>query len=89
LHEWREGRDTTLAIKASLADEQPHPADELIVALAEDPRASTSEVEIPDTQSMELDDELDEAEVPETPPEEMVMDWEADEGGDGSAYMLT
>ena len=89
LHEWREGRDTTLAIKASLADEQPHPADELIVALAVDPRASTSEVEIPDTQSMELDDELDEAEVPETPPEEMVMDWEADEGGDGSAYMLT
>jgi sentrin-specific protease 7 len=79
LHEWREGRDTTLAMKASLAEAPLHPTDELLDALGEDPQASASAVEIPDTQPMEVDDEHD-AEVPETPPAEMVMDWEADEG---------
>jgi sentrin-specific protease 7 len=80
LHEWREGRNTTLAMKASLAEAPPHPTDELLDALGEDPQASAPGVEIPDTQPMEVDDEHDDAEVPETPPAEMVMDWEADEG---------
>lgn len=76
MHEWREGRDTTLAIKASLVDAEPHPTDELHDALAEVPQAPASVVEIPDTQPMDVDDEHDghnDAEVPESPPAE--MDW--------------
>ena len=87
-HEWREGRDITLAIKASRADAQPHPADDLYNALAKDPQASASdvemldtqasasEVEILDTQPMDVDDEHnepDDAEVPESPSVEEML----------------
>jgi sentrin-specific protease 7 len=74
LHKWREGRDMTLAIKASLADAQSHLTDDLHDALTEDPQASVSVVEVPDTQSMDVDDEHDNTEVPESPLVE--MEWE-------------
>lgn len=75
VYEWCEGRDTTLAIKASLADAQPHLTDDLYNALMVDPQASASIVEIPDTQPMDLDDEHDDTVVPESS-----MEWEPDEG---------